>query len=366
MFLFGAIVSLCYIPGVSGAYIATQWPVLSILLPACLYARMAPMTLWHWVGLAFVTYAIVRLFSAPVPIFSDSVYGLWLVCVMACSFWFGSTLGSLRNLYAGLAFGVSISSAVAIFQDFGYSFVPYVSERPAGLYVNGVVAGMVAAMVIVALISERMWLWVPALLPGLVLAGSRGAWLALAIGLLGAYVRRVWVFGLIGVAGLVFLFLVQPQSSDETRTLIWNDTLHFLTPWGWGAGSFFSWLIPYRNLLIHPEYAHNDALQLVFEYGIAAALPISIFAFAASQTQHREWPVIVVFVTAGCYAMPLYAPVTSFLACVVAGRIARAWHLDGRNGNRSRQHSLPFAVRGRYQIGGGYLPVVAGHPRKGN
>jgi hypothetical protein len=148
-----------------------------------------------------------------------------------------------------------------------------VSENPAGLYVNSVVQGMVLALLVVALVSERMWLWVPLLLPGLLLSGSRGAWLALAIGLLSVYVRRAWVFGLLGVAGLALILHVQPMSSDETRLLIWNGALHFLTPWGWGPGSMFSWLLPYRDTLITPEYAHNDAIQLVFEYGVAAVLP---------------------------------------------------------------------------------------------
>lgn len=357
MFWLGLIVSLCYIPGVTGAYIATQWPVLSILLPLALW-RHGPFTWLHAIGLAFVLYAAVHLVS--VPLFLDAVWGLWLLCMMALSFWLGSTLGDLRPLYRGLAIGASVSSIIGMFQHFGMPIVSRVSENPAGLYVNSVVQGMVLALVIVALVSERMWLWVPLLLPGFLLSGSRGAWLALAVGLLSVYVRRAWVFGLLGIVGLALLLRVQPNSSDQLRLLIWNDALHFLTPLGWGPGSFFSWLVPFRDTLITPEYAHNDAIQLVFEYGVAAIVPIGLFGFVLTRTKEREWPVFVTFITLGCYSMPLWVPIASFLACVVAGRIVSGWALDGLNRVDSRFHGLPWWWRGEDE-GRGSIPVVARH-----
>jgi len=67
--------------------------------------------------------------------------------------------------------------------------IPITSSAPAGLYVNSVQQGAALALLVVALASERMWLWALPLLPGLALAHSRGAWLALAVGLLGHYVR---------------------------------------------------------------------------------------------------------------------------------------------------------------------------------
>lgn len=359
MYALGLIVSLCYVPGVIGAYVATQWPVLSIALPVAVMYQRGIMTPLHWAGLVFVAYAFAHLHS--VPIFADGVWGIWILSIMALSFWLGSTLSNLRDLYRGLAIGAAVSSLVGVAQWFGYSPVMYVSEHPAGLYVNSVVQGMTLAFLVVALVSERLWLYVPLLLPGLVLSHSRGAFVALAIGLLAVYVRRVWVFGLLGLIGLIMLFTVRPDSSDELRLLVWNDALHFLTPWGWGPGSFFSWLIPYRDYLIHPEYAHNDAIQLVFEYGIFAAFPIGIFAFLLTRVRSREWPVLVTFVTASCYAMPLWAPITSFLACLVAGRLALDWHLARVDVHNGRHGVVQQYGPGGHPDGGGYVPVVAGH-----
>ena len=53
MFWLGAVVSLCYVPGLTGAYIATQWPVLAVLLSFGLLCR-GPFTVFHAAGLLFV------------------------------------------------------------------------------------------------------------------------------------------------------------------------------------------------------------------------------------------------------------------------------------------------------------------------
>jgi hypothetical protein len=140
--------------------------------------------------------------------------------------------------------------------------------------------------------------------------------------------------------------------------IIWGAALHNLTWFGWGPGAFFSWLVPFRDTLLYPEYAHNDALQLAFEYGIAALLPIGIFGCLLTQKDGREWPVVVAFVVAGCYSMPLWVPVASFLACVAAGRVARDWALARRDRVNSRFYGVPRRRSGK-ETGGGAIPVVA-------
>ena len=354
MFVLGAIVSLCYVPGLTGAFIATQWPVLSVLLPLALW-RSGTVTPLHWAGLLFVAYATVRLSYA--PIFTDGVAGLWFVYIMALSFWLGSTMDSLRKLYAGLAIGASVSSVIAICQAFGYSVVPRVTETPAGLYVNSVAQGVVLSLLVVALISERMWLWVLPLLPGLYLAHSRGAWLALAVGVLSAYIRRIWVFAVLGGIGL--LFLMRPlSSSDAMRIFIWDAAARNLAWFGWGPGSFFSWILWYDGANLYPEYTHNDALQLAFEYGVAALLPVGIFAFALTRTQEREWPIIVAFVTAGCYSMPLWVPAASFLGLVATGRVVRSWAVARSELRNRRFDFVPREHRYPSQPGSAVVSVV--------
>jgi len=240
--------------------------------------------------------------------------------------------------------------------------------HPAGLYVNSVQQGTVLALIVVALVSERMWLWALPLLPGLVLCGSRGALLALAVGLLGCYVRRLWVFGLVAVAGaLCFLlpeYMPQPYS-DVMRMVIWKAAWQSLTLFGWGPGVFFTIMLPNgTGGAFYPEYAHNDALQLVFEYGIGAAIPFAIFAFALSRTKAREWPVVLAFVAAGCYSMPLYMPITSFLALVAVGRVLRDYALVRDVGSDRGRYVLSW-WQGYAGSRGEAVPLEPHYLRKG-
>lgn len=324
MFWLGAIASLCYVPGITGAYIATQWPLLAVVLPFALW-RAGPLNWLHGIGVLFILYAAARIPFSPLP--DAGVFGVWLLVIMGLCVWLGTTATSLRDLYAGLAVGASVSSAIAVAQFFGFDTVatgPYVASAVPGLYVNSVQQGAVLAVLIVALVSERMWLWVPALVPGLVLAGSRGAWVALAVGLLACRVRRLWVFGLVGAVGAFYL-LSPLSSSDQLRVFIWRTAWDNLSLFGFGPGMFYALVMQRGGESFYPEHAHNDALQLVFEYGIAAVLPFVILAAALRRTAAAEWPTVVAFVAAGCYSMALYIPLVSFLALASVGRILRTY-----------------------------------------
>lgn len=330
MFWLGAIVSLCYVPGITGAYIATQWPVLAAILPLLLLRREGPFTVFHALGVLFLAYATVHLWFTPTP--QTSVFGLWMVIIMGLCLWFGTTLANVRGLYAGLAAGAAVSSAVAVAQFAGWGIVPRSSELPAGIFVNSVQHGTVLAIIAVALVSERMWLWMLPLLPGIALSGSRGATFVLAIGLFGCCVRRVWVLGAAVAVVTAFYTLAPLGPSDLQRMQIWTAAWNNLTWLGWGPGVFFTLLLTAADgKLYYPEYAHNDALQLAFEYGAVAVLPFAIFAFALVCTGAREWPVVLAFVAAGCFSMPMYMPVASFLGFVVVGRVLREHALVRRS-----------------------------------
>lgn len=378
MFWLGAAVSLCYIPGYTGAYIATQWSVLAVLLSFDIlwtYAvtqrpglaallpfygvRKGPFTILHAFGLIFLAYAAACVPTSLAPY--ASVFGLWLVVIMGLCLWFGTTVTNVRGLYAGLATGAAVSSAVAVFQYFGFTGVPTTTGTPAGIYVNGVQQGAVLALIAVALASERMWVWMLPLVPGIVLAQSRGAWIALAVGLLGCGFRRLWVLSVIGVVGV--FYLINPlSSSDAQRLLFWHFAWDNLTWLGWGPGMFYTIVLPQNGVFsLYPEYAHNDALQLAFEYGIFALLPITIAGYALSRTDVKEWPVVLAFVAAGCYSMPLFMPIAAFLALVAMGRILRSYDVAGDYSGHSGQYVVP----GQRETGLRAVPVASHHSAKG-
>lgn len=340
MFWLGLTVSLCYVPGVTGAYIATQWPLLAVALSLGLLRR-GPFTAFHLLGVFFVTYAAALAFWSLNPY--GAVWGLWLAVIAAMSVWFGTTLESPRELYRGLAIGAAASSFVAVLQFFGVGLVPITSTLPAGLYVNSVQQGTVLAIVIVALVTEGIWLWALPLVPGVYLAHSRGGTIVLLVGLLGHFVRSLWVVG--GVAGLatLFYFAAPHASSDAQRTYIWRVAAGALTWFGWGPGSFYSMVLQDNGVTFFPEYAHNDFLQLAFEYGVGAALPVAVIGYAAWRTDVREWPIVLAFCAAACFSMPLFMPIAAFLSLVAVGRILREHGLHGWGGD----------LRGRAVISGG-------------
>ena len=74
MFLFGLLLCVCYIPGFLGAFIPTQWAVLSCVLPLTLWraGTFPPSTL---AGLAVLAWSAISFFWAPNSF--DSIYGLY-------------------------------------------------------------------------------------------------------------------------------------------------------------------------------------------------------------------------------------------------------------------------------------------------
>lgn len=361
MFWLGIAVSLCYVPGVTGAYIATQWPLLSAVLSFGLL-RKGPFTVFHLLGIVFVAYAATQLLWS-LNIYGG-VYGLWLVVIVALAVWFGTTLDSTRELYKGLAIGAAVSSFLAVLQFFGVETVPVMSTMPAGLYVNSVQQGTVLALVIVALVTERMWWWALPLVPGVWLAHSRGGAIVLLVGLLGCMVHRLWVaVGILAIAGPFYL-LYPLSSSDAQRAYVWRVAVGALTWLGWGPGAFYSMVLAQDGVAFFPEYAHNDFLQLAFEYGVAAALPVAVLAYAVWRTDVKEWPIVLAFCTAACFSMPLFMPVASFLAFVAVGRILREHGLHGWNGDHRGCALLPgygflSAARRRH------IPVASHHSATG-
>ncbi len=352
MFAFGVIVSLCYIPGWTGAALSTQYAVLSMTLPFTLW-RQGPITAFHWLGLTLIAFATTSLLWNTDPL--GGVHGLWMLCVLALCFWLGSTLPNLRQVYTGLAVGGAVSSLIAIVQAFGYQLLPTAPGHPAGLYFSAITQGEILALLIVALLTERMFYWVLPLLPGIALSQSRGAWLALGFGVLGLYVRRTWLLPAAGVAVGISMWLGGPTDVERWHNWLaaWGD----LTWFGSGVGSFASQLYNDNGHVIYPEFVHNDALQLIYEYGVAATAPAVIFAFVLFRTQAREWPVILAFVVMGLFSFPLYMPITTFIGLLAAGRIVRDWHLDRAVSNSSGFSAVPRQRRVSSQA----VPVVGSY-----
>ena len=334
-FWLGLALPVVFIYGYTGATIPTQWPLLSATLGLSLWCT-GRLTALHWLGIAFVAYAVLSMSWAPK--LYDSTGGLWKVAMWALAFWLGSTLASLTDLWKGLAIGLTVSSGVALLQALGYQLAgPYVG---AGLFYNPTIAGASTALVLVALVSHQLWWYIPGILPGLLLANSRGAFAAVAVGLVCRYLHWSIALALLLVAG-VFCWYGQAPS-DVMRFHIWKVAYQNFSVLGFGCGSFVNIWFRFQGVTTHPEFVHNDFIQLAFEYGIGALPVYAIFIATLAQGRSEDWPTFATFTVLALVFFPLYCPVPAFVGCVVAGHLARDRYLPRRD---SRDRRLDFVSR---------------------
>lgn len=326
MFHLGLLLPICYLAGFTGTAILTQWVVLSLVLPLALW-RKGPFTFLHGVGLLFLVYACASL--AWVPNINDSILGVWHLLICALALWLGTTSSHLTQLWRGLALGLSISSLFAIAQAFGVETV-YRNIGPipgySGLLFNSTVSGTAIALIILALVSERLWPYIPSLIPGLYLSHSRGGYLIIAVGLLARYVHWTVALLILVTCGLFAIYFVGLDSSNTLRLQIWAVAWHGLSARGWGVGSFYDIWYQSAGTLIHPEFVHNDYLQLVFEFGWGAIPAFAVLLGALTHTRATAWPIAVGFATSMAFYFPLSCPLIAFIGCVATGHLLREPH----------------------------------------
>jgi len=336
MFWLGLAVSGLWYPGYTGATIQTSYVAMSLFLPLTLW-RPVRLTSLHWVLFAFCAIAALSCVWATNPF--DAAWGLWQVALFAMAFWLGSSLPDASRLWLGFSIGAAVSACFAIAQWFGYvPFLVWNATAPAGAYYNSMYAGEIFAIAALASIIYRRWWLVPLLIFALAISMSHAGWLAFGLGLVLIRFRSFKLILIIALAAaVVFTFHFRP--SDAIRLQVWYAALTNLAWFGHGPGSFLSLWYHSNDLIIFPEYVHNDALQLVFEYGLLAIVPIGLLASPATRSDGREWPVYIAFLFMGLVSFPLYTPVLGFAGALCAGRLARGWSLRRALGPH-RRHDL--------------------------
>lgn len=261
---------------------------------------------------AFFLYACLS--SLWAPDWTNSVWRLWEFACIGLAMWLGASLKFLRGIVIGLALGLTVSSLLSVVQKLGFQPVLWLNtDGQAGLFYNQVFQGMTIALVILLLIRERLWLFIPLLLPGLYLSNSRGAWFALGVGLM-LEVFRSWQLLLLA-CGAVFTYLTFGLSSAEhERVQIIVGAVTNLSLFGNGAGSFLDlWIGPKR-----PEFAHNDILQLIFEFGIFAAIPVGLLCW----TGRMAVAPLGAFIFLGFFTFPLFTPLPAIIFGLLAGHLS--------------------------------------------
>lgn len=370
------VLSIAFVPYISDAATAPRWALLAILVPvACAYLgsldrppKLAPLPLW--LGGLFLAWAAVSALWTHGPY--EAVRDAGELAILAGLFWVGGSLSSLKPIFVGLGFGMALNSAIVVAQT---SWVPAALSlpptwpipeiaSPGGLFLSNNFVAEPAAMVIVGLLAYRLW-WLAVLSAPCVLAtGARGALAGLAIAGIVCVWRRSRLFAILAMVGLAFAGLYAfagraPLSSIQQRLDIWQDTIAGLTFWGRGIGSFyndFASHATHQNLLwTRPAQAHNDFLQIAYEFGVPGLILFLALCVAAMR-QGIERLVLVVFFVEACFGFPFHVPVTAALAAVTAGHLCRVWVpvrrvIDGR-GSRIRPWPQGYLTGGRVEAFG--------------
>lgn len=359
MFWLGLAMLVVYIPGWTGATIPTSWALLSLVLPLALW-RPVEVTGFHWAILSWAALAWVYVpFSLSVP---DAVWGAWQVSLFAMAFWVGSSLDSPSALWRGVGWGLNLTFPVALAQAFGYHpTLEFLHVYPSAVYYNSMLYGEICAIAILGLILYRHWTLIPLPLAGLVLSHSHGGWLALIAGIIAWRHRSIGLLALMALAAAV-AFTYHLRSDDAERLQVWYAAVTNLSPLGHGPGSFLSLWWQHADTAIYPEYAHNDYLQLAFEYGALSVVPLLAIGAPGLAIRTRDWPIYAAFLLMATFSFPLYSYILAPLGAISAGCVARSWDLHRRYCSASRLDQLQrsyLAQRQARRHWGVGLPMVS-------
>ena len=323
--------SALFWPGVAGAATVPRWAVIALVVPVLLKDQR--LTAAHAAGALFLIWAALSMAWNPATL--DGIGALLVLAMLAACFCLGNQLIDLRKVYIGAALGVTVSSVVAIFQWFGFHQVASWGG-PGGLFVNGAFMAETAALVLVVLVSERLWWLIPGVLPALLLPDARDAVLAVATATVVALRRSRFIWLLVAVVPIAAYFYVTAKGygSINERLEIWHSTLDGVTLFGHGIGSFWSLYPAYDlrpvapiALLNTPEYAHNEFLTVAFELGIIGLLLFCGLCVTLAGPLDTARLVLIALFVESCFDFPLHLPATAFLGMVVAGHAVRNRYL---------------------------------------
>ncbi len=320
--LLGLTLPILYLPGAEEPY---QWFLLAVALPVIIFysnlndTELISPTIPFYLGAAFLIYYTTSLAWT----YSLEARGSWYPLIWGLSFLLGGMHSTLRPLWRGLAIGLAISTGFAILQSLGFTPV-LTAPSPGfpGLLFNPTISSAVCALTILALVLHNDWAFLPGPALGLILSGSRGGWLILALGLAARYLSALSALCLLLAAAVLVTY--HPGITDSIRLQIWVIAYRGLTLLGWGPGIFdFILYNDSAGTLIHPQFAHNDYLQLAFEYGLGAIPLLAAFALALFRHRSLYWPLTLATAALAAFWFPLYHPITAFIAFAAIGHISR-------------------------------------------
>lgn len=317
--LLGFSASAAFWPGLLGAATTPRWAALAILIPLCLlfvpsYRFREDISAWMF----------ACLFAAGASLFwtSDVYRGTDMfihLIILAGAFCLGAAVKDISPVWTGFAWGIVISSGLAIAQVFGYEGIAQADgSGPAGLFMNRNAFAEAAAVALIACLVHRRWLLAGLVTPAILLPLSRAVFGALAV---------VWAIALwkdrprvcYAILALVVLLAGIALYGNPERTDVWLTAGAGLSWFGHGLGSF----APAFPVM---EFAHDEPLQYAYELGLLA-VPFAALALYAigSGTAEPERSIVITVMAVGIFAFPLHLPATAFAFSLAAGHLVGCW-----------------------------------------
>ncbi len=315
MIALGALLSVLFVPGIPAPANAPRWALLSLAIPLLYVFKDIRWGASNLLFIALLGYAALL----PMPNAFEGVNSLWILTLgaaLACAM----NEGDFRKVMIGMGCGAVLNAAVTAAQTLGWEGLPQ-TYIPGGLFMNKNPNGEIAALVLIAMIGYRKWWLVPAPLLTLVLSGSKASMIGVAAA--AVFVTRTWL--LAGAALVLLTATAIPLFEGHLlhafeRVEVWRLAAQHLTLLGNGLGSFQN--AGYILTGTTYTYAHNDWLQLVYEFGIGVVPLVGLVILAVNTQGCRvEKAVLTAFAVEGCFGFPFYLPATFVVACVGLGGI---------------------------------------------
>lgn len=299
-------------------------------------------------AVAFLALAIVSLFWAPITF--DGIWALMTWLLLIGAFGVGYS-GFAEPIFEGALWGMGINSLVILGQLAGFHPV-FEAEVPAGLFGNRDLSAEAALLVAIPLVAQSRWKMLPLVLPSLLLPQSRAVLFVGAGLILLAGWRRIPIWAMIGiVAAILAVFIgvtaLKHIHSDLSRLALWSDTWRGVTWIGHGAGQFYS-AFPATNWSFtgsRPEHAHNDWLEILYEYGpLGLVLALAFAAYIAGCNYDRRWQWTWIALCGLCLvSFSLHNAATAVLGFVAGGRLYGCGALVG---DRDGRATVAYFARG--------------------
>lgn len=324
-------------PGFVNAAMAPRWILLSISVPLLLLLIRVRMTPGHWVVLGILIYATSTLLWTESRL--DGIDALWKAAILAGVFCLGASISNLNQILRAMAWGLLLMLPLVIAQKLGLVDMPQAAP-PAGLFINKNILAELSAALLVSMLYQRRWILCIAPVICLMLIPSRAAFVGLSL----ALIMWVWprlkisTFQKLALTMLCVVMLISGLAFEtqrrglpienlvkNERLEIWQDTIQGFTPLGNGIGSFWTMAPKYATHFdqIHQrsEFAHNEYLHTIFEFGLGTLLfiPLLFFIFRGEGEGYKL--VLVALFETALFAFPFHIPTTGFIVALLAGNL---------------------------------------------